>query len=248
MITAGLIKQVSWLWNAHPDLCPIWFHARESMKVFIPNKAVSTCHVSEPFAIDRERFAAGCPCPHGVTRVHTGLSVSTRGYPCPHGVTRVHTGGTGTLVPGSRDQERAGTNRSRSVAFCRLCRVDARVGANQQQLSHASLAYFFRDMGNFHTWHPRFLVFDTHISKYQYVVASCHNKHWFVEDSINLCFFTILEAKHRQKNIRWRLRSRQIDIGPGQISIAFACVFAFLADFCWIAFFIFCKNAQFFVE
>ena len=40
----------------------------------------------------------------------------------------------------------------------------------------------------------------------------------------------IFEAKHRQKNVRRRLRSKQIDIGPGQIGIAFACVFAFLAD------------------
>ena len=34
-------------------------------------KAVSTRHVSEPFAIDRERFAACCPCPHGRNHLST---------------------------------------------------------------------------------------------------------------------------------------------------------------------------------
>ena len=73
-------------------------------------------------------------------------------------VARVHTGATGTLIPVSRDHlatwnERArsvaiGRDRSRSVAPCRLCRVDARPGAsdlsaNQPLLAHAFLIYFF---------------------------------------------------------------------------------------------------------
>ena len=45
------------------------------------------------------------------------------------------------------------------------------VTTNQQLLSHASLAYFFRDIT---TVTRNILVFDTHRSKSQYVVASCH--------------------------------------------------------------------------
>ena len=73
--------------------------------------------------------------------------------------------------------ERAGANRSRSVASGRLYRLHARPGVsarppNQPLLSHASLAYFFRDMCNCHTG---IIVFVTHNSQsHTMIVASCH--------------------------------------------------------------------------
>ena len=42
------------------------FYAKCHCLVFSTfHMTVSTRHVCDPFAIDRERFAAGCPCPHG---------------------------------------------------------------------------------------------------------------------------------------------------------------------------------------
>ena len=92
----------------------------------------------------------------------------------------------------ARDMERAGANRSQSVAFVRHCRVNARLGAscrspNQPLLSHASLTYFFRDM----TVTRNILVFVTHN------IMSLHltTNHWFVEDSTNSYCSPVYEAK-----------------------------------------------------
>ena len=77
------------------------------MKVRL-TKAVSTPttrHVSEPVAIDRERFAAG-GC-------------------------RVHTGDTGTLVPVSRDHLETRNERARTVRD-RSCPVDFVISAAYQ--------------------------------------------------------------------------------------------------------------------
>ena len=47
------------------------FHPYPVIELWGMTWAVSTRHVSEPFAIDRERFAACCPCPHGRNHLST---------------------------------------------------------------------------------------------------------------------------------------------------------------------------------
>ena len=86
---------------------------------------MSTRHFSEPGAIDRARFTPSCP-------------LSTREQP-ERSFRFLET--TSRHVTSGRD-------RSRSIAPCRLCRVDARPGAsdlsaNQPLLAHAFLFYFF---------------------------------------------------------------------------------------------------------
>ena len=115
------------------------------------------------------------PCPHD-TFPNRARSIANGSRP----VARVHTGETGTLVPVSsfrflKTTLRHGTSgreRSRSVAPCRVCRVDARVGArvrspNHPLLSHASLTYFLRDLCNCYTGHP-------HTSHPQIVIPLSH--------------------------------------------------------------------------
>ena len=74
------------------------------------------------------------------------------------------------------------------------------------------------------------LVFDTHTDRNPNVSLNFATNHWFVKVSINSCCFTVLEAKTSTENVRQHMRS-------GQIGIAFACILAFLADFCWIVFY-----------
>ena len=91
------------------------------------------------------------PCPHD-TFPNRLRSITNGSRP----VARVNTGEIGTLVPVSRDHltirnERARTVRDRSTFSCGR----STCSPNQQLLSHASLTYFFRDMCNCHTGHPR---------------------------------------------------------------------------------------------
>ena len=91
------------------------------------------------------------PCPHD-TFPNRLRSITNGSRP----VSRVHTGETGTLVSVSRDHlttrnKRARIVRDRSTFSCGR----STCSRNQQLLSHASLTYFFRDMCNCHTGHPR---------------------------------------------------------------------------------------------
>ena len=107
----------------------------------------------------------------------------------------------------SRDHLATWNERARSVASGRLSRVDARVGArvrspNHPLLSHASLTYFFRDLCNCHTWHPRIWHPQIVIPIFRCMLPQIIGS-WKIQQ--NHVVLQSSKQKHRQKNVRRHL-------------------------------------------
>ena len=109
--------------------------------------------------------------------------------------------------------------------------MNARVGArvrspNHPLLSHASLAYFFRDLCNCHTGSSSYLTPADRNSNSSLHVAT---NHWFMKNVTKSCCSPVFQAKTSTEKMSADVWTNRIV--PRQIGIASACVYYYLSCF-----------------